>query len=940
MSLDQFGFTEEQLLAAVSRQPGDDDGYADHAAPNLDDWGTPLSSSSPLSEPVVSHTPPIRSSSDSPGPNGNGNATPHNCPPSPAQTPDRNLHQQHPGVVLPTFLLPPRKSSGTGGVMGSPPVRPATSPTIPNSYSQCPPSPSPPPPFPPLGPPTIPSTLPPLPMPVMPMPLPPPPTLISSPMFAVALSAERPAQSTAEIAMFPTYSDVEPPSTVEMSATVIPPPPSFVACEMYFPPPQNSTSPAFAAPVPPLSPLSTPRTPTHPPLPAELPPPPPPGDIPASLLYGSPPPLPFTAPPPPPLVLDNVLPPPPVTDSLPPPPPFTDPVPPPVAPSSPYVDIPPPPPADIPPPSDFIPPPATSSSTTVSNRPTREFRQSMPPRRGSIEEAEQGSLTSSGSWQRSFLTQRRGSHSASPVVLAENAKLKPELKILREQLDLTKKNLSGTPGLDQLLHFNELRISTEAFDTAAENCIMRMERNHIQYQMLAIKTFLSLTEEVTKLKTGKEVLQKMCKTLQGQLEAALNTTSDYSEEGIIYSIDKKNPNNPEKEIKGGTIEKLVARLFAKNVESQYLDIFLLTYRSYTDANTVLGMVIKAFDDNTSTEEEVRDQSVSAQQRTVKKKTTRLRICNVLRRWTDNYWHDFWDDSTLLETYKRFVEANKEVQGLLKPGLDKRLALGSAILQRSWVFSSEPPPPIVPSRANFEEIDPVEMARQMSMQEFELYVNIQAKEMLSLSWSKKDKEKRSPNLLAMIHRFNAVSNWTTATIVKEPDLRKRANIVRKFIRILEELYKLNNFNAVFEISAGLNSSAITRLKLTWAEVKETTKTLEKMASVTAPTSSFANFRGHLHRANPPCIPYLGVYLTDLTFIEEGNNDTVENTYVHFAKFRMVAAVIQEMQQYQQKPYNFTRIDAIQHFLNNLDSLTEKEAFDLSLAIEKRAPSGSS
>ena len=37
-----------------------------------------------------------------------------------------------------------------------------------------------------------------------------------------------------------------------------------------------------------------------------------------------------------------------------------------------------------------------------------------------------------------------------------------------------------------------------------------------------------------------------------------------------------------------------------------------------------------------------------------------------------------------------------------------------------------------------------------------------------------------------------------------------------------------------------------------------------------------YRQCLGAATPPCIPYLGVYLTDLTFLEEGNPDFVSIT----------------------------------------------------------------
>lgn len=39
-------------------------------------------------------------------------------------------------------------------------------------------------------------------------------------------------------------------------------------------------------------------------------------------------------------------------------------------------------------------------------------------------------------------------------------------------------------------------------------------------------------------------------------------------------------------------------------------------------------------------------------------------------------------------------------------------------------------------------------------------------------------------------------------------------------------------------------------------------------------------------NPPCVPYLGMYLADLAFIEEGTPNFTEEGLVNFSKMRMV------------------------------------------------------
>ncbi len=51
--------------------------------------------------------------------------------------------------------------------------------------------------------------------------------------------------------------------------------------------------------------------------------------------------------------------------------------------------------------------------------------------------------------------------------------------------------------------------------------------------------------------------------------------------------------------------------------------------------------------------------------------------------------------------------------------------------------------------------------------------------------------------------------------------------------------------------------------------------------------FKNLRDAMHKFDPPCIPYLGMYLMDLVFIEESTPDFTDNNLVNFSKLRMAS-----------------------------------------------------
>lgn len=394
-------------------------------------------------------------------------------------------------------------------------------------------------------------------------------------------------------------------------------------------------------------------------------------------------------------------------------------------------------------------------------------------------------------------------------------------------------------------------------------------------------------------------------------------------------------------IKGGTVAKLVERLtFESTTDSDYVETFLLTYRSMIPASDLLERIFLRYEHGmTDAEEEQSMSHLEAETMEKKQKIIRLRVGNVLKRWLTEHFHDFSKDPSLLERLNANLARIQE-KGLVDQ-IKKTIAdeQAQSAKKKEFTFSTPPPASLTPKTANFEDFDPIEVARQLCLIEQEIYTAIHPKEALNQSWNKR--KEQAPNIIKMIHFFNVFSKWVSTKLVSEPDLKARSKLLKKFVQILIHLRQYNNFDSMQAILAGLNNASIFRLKLTWAKVEK-----EKFFALFADardlmdsSGSFSNYRRNVQAADPPIIPYLGVYLTDLTFIEDGNPDMLpvqdgRADIVNFEKRRKVAAVIKDICTYQQTPYNFSKVDAIYNFFasGKLETLEDGPLFKKSREIE--------
>ncbi|KAI1267237.1 ras GEF [Xylariaceae sp. FL1019] len=403
-------------------------------------------------------------------------------------------------------------------------------------------------------------------------------------------------------------------------------------------------------------------------------------------------------------------------------------------------------------------------------------------------------------------------------------------------------------------------------------------------------------------------------------------------------------------VKGGSLLALVEQLTRHDkLDSNFNNTFLLTYRSFTSARELFELLVKRF--NIQPPEGLHS-SMYDTWRDKKQKPIRFRVVNILKSWFDNFWMEEPNEESKQIIRDVYSFARDTVKSTETPGsgplmavLDQRLS-GKEISSKRLIqtMANNIPTPIMPKnmkKLKFLDIDVTEFARQLTVIESKLYAKIKPTECLNKTWQKKVSDgepEPAPNVKALILHSNQMTNWVAEMILAQMDVKKRVVVIKHFVSVADKCRGVNNFSTLTSIISALGTAPIARLKRTWDQVPARTQTvLENMRKLMASTKNFGEYRESLHAANPPCIPFFGVYLTDLTFIEDGIPSIIKKTnMINFAKRAKTAEVIRDIQQYQNAPYSLQPVPELQDYiLSNMAAAGDvHEMYDKSLVVEPR------
>ncbi len=416
---------------------------------------------------------------------------------------------------------------------------------------------------------------------------------------------------------------------------------------------------------------------------------------------------------------------------------------------------------------------------------------------------------------------------------------------------------------------------------------------------------------------------------------------DAEAEILVHSFAQELVLNREGMVVGGTLNALVERLTTpySTPDLSFVTTIFLTFRLFAtpvDFAHALRFRFEYVGDNADIAGPVR-----------------LRVYNMLKGWMESHWRHDCDDTALPVIVgfareslagslpmagKRVLELAEKVSRTHAPVVPRVVsAIGrTSTSTASYIDPNSPLPNPIISKSQLTalktwkmggaavtilDFDPLEIARQITLKASGIFCSILPEELLGTEWTKRNSS-LAVNVRAMSTLSTDISNLVSDSVLQLEEPKKRAVIIKQWVKIANKCLELHNYDTVMAIVCSLDSTNLKRMKRTWEYVPQKTKLiLEDLCKIIDVSRNYAVLRQRIQSQIPPCLPFIGVYLTDLTMVDSANPSTrplsfegSETTVINLDKHMKTARVISDLQRFQ-VPHRFAEVSELQTWMQD-------------------------
>ena len=270
--------------------------------------------------------------------------------------------------------------------------------------------------------------------------------------------------------------------------------------------------------------------------------------------------------------------------------------------------------------------------------------------------------------------------------------------------------------------------------------------------------------------------------------------------------------NSEGHLVGATMEALVEKMTPHDsiVDPAFSAVFFMTFRLFSTPSDLVDAIISRYNllppSNISNE----DLHLWQQRKGI---PVRLRVSNFIKMWVEFHWRPGVDDVALsaLTTFTRdglailfqgpanrildLLNMRKQSSDLsISPKADRSRDPGMSINPPTVLSpTGEIPRPTMTktllvslrkkdfANISVTDFDALELSRQLTIMECNLYCAIQPEEILETG---RIGAKSAVNVRAVSSLSTAITGWVAESILSEPDIKKRTVLVKFFVKVAE------------------------------------------------------------------------------------------------------------------------------------------------------------